>query len=107
MDLKWDYENRTCDLSMDGYVRKTLQKFNNWKPTKMRHSPSHFTPPQYGQKIQLTQPDDSQPLTLQEIKELQQVIGSFLFYGRVVDETMLHCLNTLASAQSEGTQKTK
>ena len=107
MDLKWDYQNRTCDLSMHGCVHKALQKINNWKPTKLRHAPSNFTPPQYGQKIQLTTTDDTKPLNLLEIKALHQVIRSFLFYGRAVDETMLHCLNSLASAQSEGTQKTK
>ena len=35
------------------------------------------------------------------------MVGSFLFYGRVCDYTMLHALNALASAQSKGTEHTK
>ena len=27
--LKWDYLNRTCELSMPGYVEQALQKFNH------------------------------------------------------------------------------
>ena len=37
---------------------------------------------------------------------LQQIIGTFLFYGRAVDNTMLVALGTLAAAQTCGTEKT-
>ena len=43
----------------------------------------------------------------EEINKLQQVIGAFLFYGKVVDCTMVHALNSLAAAQSEGLEETK
>ena len=46
-------------------------------------------------------------LNKSEIKELQKVIGTFLFYSRAIDNTMAHALNTLASAQANGTQQTK
>ena len=32
--LKWDYENRTCDISIPGYVKKALQRFNHPTPAK-------------------------------------------------------------------------
>ena len=45
-------------------------------------------------------------LTPAEIKKLQRVIGAFLWYGRITDSTMLHTLNTLASAQTKGNEET-
>jgi hypothetical protein len=27
MSLEWDYKNRTCDISMPGYVSNVLSKF--------------------------------------------------------------------------------
>ena len=50
---------------------------------------------------------DHNMLTTEDIKKLQQVIGIFLWYGRITDPTMLFTLNTLASAQSKGTEETK
>ena len=69
--------------------------------------PSKFTPPQYGQKVQIAkQEPEHNKLTDQEIKKLQRVIGAFLWYGRITDLTMLHALNSLASAQAKGTEET-
>jgi hypothetical protein len=39
-------------------------------------------------------------------KFVQEVIGIFLYYGRVVDSTMLTALSAIASAQAEPTEKT-
>ena len=89
------------------YIIKALTKFNHFRPRKLYHSPSLYTPPKYGQKIQLADLNSTISLTPNEIKELQRVVGSFLFYGRVCDYTILHALNALATAQSKGTKKTK
>jgi hypothetical protein len=32
MTLKWDYKNRTCDISMPGYVSNVLSKFQHDTP---------------------------------------------------------------------------
>jgi hydroxypyruvate isomerase len=61
----------------------------------------------YGAKVQLTTPIDVTPaMSNDQTKKLQQVVGTFLFYARAVDPTMLHALNALAAAQSKGTQAT-
>jgi hypothetical protein len=39
-------------------------------------------------------------------KYIQQVLGTFLYYGRVVDSTMLTALSSIASAQAEPTEET-
>jgi hypothetical protein len=38
MTLKWDYTNRTCDISMHGYVSNVLSKFQHDTP---QASPTH------------------------------------------------------------------
>jgi hypothetical protein len=50
--------------------------------------------------------DTSEPLNPTEIKRLQEVIGTLLYYARAVDNTMLVALSTLAAAQTKGTEQT-
>jgi hypothetical protein len=40
MYLKWDYKNRTCDISMPGYVSNVLSKFQHDAPKHPQHTPS-------------------------------------------------------------------
>ena len=92
---------------MKDYVRKALQRFKHDPPTRKQHAPSSWTPPQYGQKQQMAPEEDTTaPLKRAQIKRLQEVIGTFLFYGRAVDNTMLVALGTLATAQTKGTEAT-
>ena len=55
--------------------------------------------------------DTTNPMTTVQTKLLQQVCGTFLYYARVVDCTMLHALNDLATRVKDvtrgkdGTQK--
>lgn len=107
INLDWDYENRTVDLSMPGYVDKALQRFEHPPTTKPEHAPHAWTEPQYGAKTQMTSdPDSSPPLDKPGITRLQEVIGTLLYYARAIDNTMLVALGTLAAAQSKGTQST-
>jgi hypothetical protein len=38
--LKWDYEKRTCDISMPVYVNNVLNKFQHDSPKTPQHTPS-------------------------------------------------------------------
>ena len=108
MDINWNYDKGHCDIAVLGYVVKQLEKFKHKSSKRKQHSPSKFTPPKYGQKVQLAKPEpEYNMLTEKEIKKLQRVIGAFLWYGRITDMTMLHTLNSLASSQSKGTEETK
>jgi hypothetical protein len=105
--LAWNYTARTVDLSMPGYVQRALTRFNHPRPTRDQHAPHSWVPPQYGAVTQFTEdPDDSEPLVASDLKRLQQIIGVFLYYARILDSTMLVTLGTLASAQSKGTAAT-
>jgi hypothetical protein len=48
--LKWDYKNRTRDISMPGYVSNVLRKFQRDAPKHPQHTPSRYVTPVYGTK---------------------------------------------------------
>jgi Reverse transcriptase (RNA-dependent DNA polymerase) len=105
--LNWDYKNRTVDLSMPEYVETALSRFEHATPSKPEHQPHKHNVPQYGQVMQYVEdPDTSRPLAIDEIKRLQQIVGTFLFYGRAVDPTTLVALSTIASQQASATENT-
>ena len=107
LTLKWDYQRRTCDMSMPGYIEKALLRFAVDPPTRPQHSPHPWTKPIYGAKTQLTAPiDDSELLPPAELTRLQEIIGTLLYYARAVDSSLLPALGTLASAQAQGTRAT-
>ena len=48
--------------------------------------------------------DATPPLNKTEIKQVQEIVGTLLYYGRAVDPTLLAALSTIASLQSNGTK---
>jgi hypothetical protein len=92
---------------MPGYIAAALHKFQHPNPKQPYHSPSQWNIPTYGAKVQLTNPIDLSPaMSEAQTKNLQQVVGTFLFYARAVNPTLLHALNALSAAQSKGAQAT-
>jgi hypothetical protein len=105
--LKWNYDERWLDISMPGYIKKLLLKYKHRMPTKPQHCPYAPAPKQYGAKAQAPLPVDISPkLSPDEIKEIQRVIGSILYYARAVDITVLMALSSIAIEQSKGTTNT-
>jgi hypothetical protein len=105
--LDWNYEEGWVDISMPGYIKKVLQKYQHEAPTKPQNSPYHIQPKKYGIGAQDTIPTDETPAaTIEEIKYVQGVVGSILFYARAIDMTFLVGLNTIATEQAAATQKT-
>eukprot|EP00978_Attheya_sp_CCMP212_P023019 scaffold69697_cov62-Attheya_sp.AAC.1 len=51
-------------------------------------------------------PDTTPLLPAGEQTALQQIVGTFLYYARAIDSTMLMALNSLASQQNKGTENT-
>jgi hypothetical protein len=67
-----------------------------------------ITEPVYGQKVQYAKPEDSsKPLTDKGTKRVQEVSGTFLYYGRTMDPTMLVSLNDISTTQSAPTEATE
>jgi hypothetical protein len=105
--IAWDYHRGTVDISLPGYVAKAIKRFQHQPTDRAQHSPHAWTKPQYGRHPQLTPPpDDTEPLLPAELTHIQETIGTLLFYGSIIDCTILVALGTIASSQSKGTQAT-
>jgi hypothetical protein len=105
MTLKWDYKNRTCDISMPGYVSNVLSKFQHDAPKNPQHTPSRYVTPVYGAKTQYATNDETPPLTAKQCLTIQKVTKSVLYYARAVDPTILMPLNDIAMEQTKVTEK--
>jgi hypothetical protein len=52
LTITWDYEKRTAQISMPGYLKKTFTKFNHIAPKKLQNSLHPHVAPQNGAKVQ-------------------------------------------------------
>jgi hypothetical protein len=59
LTLDWDYKNLTVDLSMTGYIKATLHKYQHAGPARPEHSPHTWNQPIDGAKTQYV--EDKQP----------------------------------------------
>jgi hypothetical protein len=89
ISLRWDYKARQLDISMPGSIKKQLLKYEHIMK-RIQHCPYSPEPKKYGAKAQSPLPQDySQKLTEKEIKQVQKIVGSILYYARAVDMTVL------------------
>ena len=93
---------------MPKYVPAALLKFQHKQPSRPSHAPHKWTRPAYGKQTQYApQPDDLEILqTTIEIRRIQAIVGTFLYYARAIDCTMLPALNQISTKQSKPTQQT-
>ena len=102
--LTWDYINWHVTTNMPGYIGTAVTKYQHPKPAVPQHAPYKATTIYYGAKVQRVEEDKSPPLTPDQIKRVQKIVGTLLYYGRAVDSTLLTALSTIAARQSNGTQ---
>ena len=108
LNLNWNYDKGYVDMSISGYVEKVLHKFQHPKPKLPQYSPHLAPTPQFGLKAQETPDKDNSPLLDEDGQQfIRQVTGSFLFYARMIDNTMLKTLNTIARKQDKPTELTR
>jgi hypothetical protein len=105
MTLKWDYNQRTCDMSMPGYVSNVLSKFQHDAPKHPQHTPSRYVTPVYSANTQYTTQYETPPLTAQQCLTIHKVTGSVLYYARAVDPTVLMPLNDIVTEQTKAMEK--
>ena len=106
LTLTWDYTNGRVNISMPGYIKKVLTRFQHISRTRAQHSPHEWRIPKYGQKTQYAEDDDSPPAPITIKKHIQQVVGSLLYYALALDLTMLVALGSIAAQQNNPTAKT-
>jgi hypothetical protein len=106
LTLKWHYDEGYVDISMPDYVPKALAKFQHPPPKSKQHAPHQWTQPVYGQKVQYANKDTSPFLDKKNTQRVQSVSGTFLYYARAVDPTILPALNEISNNQATPTKVT-
>eukprot|EP00957_Ditylum_brightwellii_P098193 7481538-Ditylum_brightwellii.AAC.1 len=105
--LTWNYEEGWVELSIPGYVRKALMKFQHPPPKRPQYAPYKHNLLQYGAKLQIVEVEQELPKPSADGKwQVQQVVGTLLFYSRWVDPTMLTALSLIAAEQNHSMAST-
>ena len=61
INIMWNYSSRSVDISMPGYIKKLLQKFQQSPPSRRQNVPRPWNVPVYGQKVQYATDNDGSP----------------------------------------------
>ena len=92
---------------MPNYIPDALKCFKRKKPKKWQGSPHQHTVPSFGAKQQFAQSESNEPVLGKETKKyIQEVLGTFLYYARAINPTMLVALSSIASEQASPTKPT-
>ena len=78
--LAWNYPEGYFDISMPGYVKKSLNKFNHKPPKRPDHATHDWKSPIYGQQTQKrsTQESTAPLLPPDEKQRVQAITATFL-----------------------------
>ena len=99
--IDYNKGKKIMDLSMPGYTKNALTRFGktNCKPA---NSPLLYTPPVYGAKSQTIPADDNTgtPLSKEQLKTVQEVVGVFLYYAWAVDPMLITAVNKIGAKQA-------
>jgi hypothetical protein len=109
LTIKWNYDDKYVNISMPNYIPAMLHKFQHANPIKHQGAPHAWTTPTYGAKVQYATKDPPPPplLLAAEITDIQQKVGTLLYYAVSIDPSMLVALGTIAFAQSSAMQRIK
>ena len=96
------------DISMPGYVKEALHKFQYPTPSQHQHSPHQWNPPNYvSTSPQLAQQAlESPKISPPEANTVKQVVGTFIYYACAFNPTMLVALNSITAEQANSTEAT-
>ena len=77
LTLKWDYVNRNVSVSMPGYVKAALLKFQREATNKPQDALHWWNQPTYGAKTQYADTDEADLVDSKSTLYVQQVCGTF------------------------------
>jgi hypothetical protein len=107
LHLDWDYNNRCVYLSILGYIKAALNKFQHPPPTRIENAPHTWRPPVQGAKTQYIEERKDSPLLHQkDIARIQQLAGTILYYAWAVYPALILPGSVLASEQTQATAAT-
>jgi hypothetical protein len=102
LSVQWGFPSKQVRIDMKAYVNGLLLNLNWPTPKQPQLSPFTATPIAYGQTTQYT-PDKKHQLLCHQIKHVQNIIGSLLYYAQAVDNKLLVALNAISVRQAKVT----
>ena len=107
LTLESNFLEGYVDVSMPQYVAKVLHKYKHPTPIRPQYAPHRWTQLAYGQKVQFAPIKKQCDLLDKKGKRrTQSIVGTFLYYGRAVEPTVLTTLNKIATDQANPTTET-
>ena len=109
LHLNWNYVKQYVDVSMPDYISNALQRLQHVVTVYPQYSPHQHDAIKYSSQSerQYAMKEDTSPHLLPKgIKYVQSVVGTFLYYARAIDCTMLPALAQIAQQQAQPTQRT-
>ena len=108
IDVQWDHPSRRVRINMRNYINDLLISLGWTKSKKPWLSPFTATPIVYGQITQLALEDNtSAPLPPDQLKRVQKIVGSLLYYAQAVDNKLQVALNAIRLRQAKATEHTE
>jgi hypothetical protein len=108
MNLNWEYDRKPKPrviITSPTVIPKALARFRD-KPSRGRETPTPYTDPAYGTRVQMAPFDDSPLAPAASIKRAQEINGVLSHYARVVDYSLLEGVTRLAMTQAQPTADT-
>ena len=96
LTLDWNYEAGYADMEMSGYTLNELNRLQHTSKVSPQYSPHHptgfkyFTPVKWQYSKEL---DEKSNLSKQDTTFMKYIAGSFYYYGRSLDGTIITALN--------------
>ena len=107
LTLYWNYDKKYVGISMPGYIKKFLHKFQHPTPKEPQHALNDWNAQAYVSRVQYAQTEPD-PLTLEPVgtQRVQSITGTLLYYSRAVNPTMLPAFNKIYTQQPKPTAHT-
>jgi hypothetical protein len=108
LNLQWNYKDGYVDVSMEGYVKRALERFEHVPSSnRFQHAPHPWHKPTYGKSTPQTPTTSpiSPPLDLKGTRRIQAIAGTFNFYSEV-DPCIKPALNEIGTVQASPTADT-
>ena len=98
LTFDWHYTKQQVHVYIPGYVNTALVRFKHRTPRRRQDQPYLYVIPNHGAKKQYAVRLASAALLDKDGKKcVQQVTGTFLYYARAVDSTILVALSVFRS----------
>jgi len=104
--LDWDYDANTLTTSMPKYVDAGIARFCPDGPPKPAKTPGIYVAPSFGAPDLGATVDNSPPVSAESKQFIQEVVGYYLFYARMINHLMLPSLTFISKKQSAPTEAT-